>query len=68
LVYVAVNIYFIDKSYIFTFLYIVSKATSNMNEYLVYVSSYPRNRPWKPIGLRHVKDSTLSRTSAQRCQ
>jgi hypothetical protein len=68
LVYVAVNVNSMDKSYIFTVLYIVSKATSNMNEYLVYLSSYPLNRPWKPIGLRHVKDPTLSRTSVQRWQ
>jgi hypothetical protein len=28
--------------------------------------SYPRNRPWKPIGLQDVKDSTLSRQSAHK--
>jgi hypothetical protein len=27
--------------------------------------SYPRNRPWRPIGLWDVKDPTLSRQSAQ---
>jgi hypothetical protein len=26
--------------------------------------SYPRNRPWRPIGLWDVKDPTLSRQSA----
>jgi hypothetical protein len=26
--------------------------------------SYPSNRPWRPIGLRVVKDPTLSRQSA----
>jgi hypothetical protein len=26
--------------------------------------SYPRNRPWRPIGFWYVKDSTLSRQSA----
>jgi hypothetical protein len=31
--------------------------------HLVY--SYPRNRPWRPIGLWDVKDPTLSRQSAQ---
>jgi hypothetical protein len=28
--------------------------------------SYPRNRPWRPIGLWDVKDPTLSRQSAHR--
>jgi hypothetical protein len=28
--------------------------------------SYPRNRPWRPIGLGDVKDPTLSRQSAHR--
>jgi hypothetical protein len=27
---------------------------------------YPRNRPWKPIGLWDVEDTTLSRQSAHR--
>jgi hypothetical protein len=26
--------------------------------------SYPRNRPWKPIGLWYVEDPTLSRQPA----
>jgi hypothetical protein len=26
--------------------------------------NYPRNRPWRPIGLWGVKESTLSRQSA----
>jgi hypothetical protein len=30
--------------------------------------SYPRNRPWRPIGLRDVEDPTLSRQSAHRWQ
>jgi hypothetical protein len=32
------------------------------------LESYPRNRPWRPIGLRDVEDSTLSRQSAHRWQ
>jgi hypothetical protein len=28
--------------------------------------SYPRNRPWRPTGLRDVKDPTLFRQSAHR--
>jgi hypothetical protein len=30
------------------------------------IYSYPRNRPWRSIGLWDVKDPTLSRQSAQR--
>jgi hypothetical protein len=29
----------------------------------VKLKSYPHNRPWRPIGLRDVKDPTLSRQS-----
>jgi hypothetical protein len=32
---------------------------------LLLCESYPRNRPWSPIGLWDVKDPTLSRQSAQ---
>jgi hypothetical protein len=30
------------------------------------IVSYSRNRPWTPLGLRDVKDATLSRQSAHR--
>jgi hypothetical protein len=30
------------------------------------IKSYPRNRPWRPIGLRDVKDPTLSSQSAHK--
>jgi hypothetical protein len=30
------------------------------------IKSYPRNRPWRPVGLWDVKDPTLSRQSAHR--
>jgi hypothetical protein len=30
------------------------------------VKCYPRNRPWRPVGLSDVKDPTLSRESAHR--
>jgi hypothetical protein len=36
------------------------------NEEYCKTWSYPRNRPWKPIGLWDVKDPTLSRQSAHR--
>jgi hypothetical protein len=37
--------------------------TDGFNSFHVY-KSYPRNRPWRPTGLRDVKDPTLSRQSA----
>jgi hypothetical protein len=33
---------------------------------VVVVVVYPRNRPWRHVGLSHVKDPTLSRQSAHR--
>jgi hypothetical protein len=33
---------------------------------LLMMKSYPRNRPWRPIGLWNVGDPTLSRQSAHR--
>jgi hypothetical protein len=36
-----------------------------MYEY-IQVKHYPHNRPWRPVGLRDVKDRTLSRQLADR--
>jgi hypothetical protein len=42
-----------------------NRTASNVrNSGMGYDLSYPHNRPWRPIGLWHVKDPTLSRQSA----
>jgi hypothetical protein len=49
------------------FLFSHGRAGSGRNVYSRQrKSSYPRNRPWRPIGLWDVKDPTLSRQSAHR--
>jgi hypothetical protein len=42
----------------------VTSFLSLLHEQFKIKNIYPRNRPWRPIGLRDVEDPTLSRQSA----
>jgi hypothetical protein len=65
MIYPYIYIYMYIHTYIYICVYPYTYADMyNVSLKLSKKYSYPRNRPWRPIGLWDVKNSTLSRQSA----